>query len=69
MSMLPMTPFERIVKKNGIKRVSREALEEARDCIEEIAMDISEQAARISSHAGRKTVRKEDIEFVSGKKK
>lgn len=59
-----MTPFERIVKKNGIKRVSREALEEIREIIEEIALDISENAARISRHAGRKTVRKEDIEFV-----
>ncbi|MBI4895018.1 MAG: NFYB/HAP3 family transcription factor subunit [Candidatus Aenigmarchaeota archaeon] len=69
MSMLPMTPFERIVKKTGIKRVSREALEEMRDCIEEIAMDMSEQAARISNHAGRKTVREEDMLFVAGKKK
>lgn len=64
-----MTPFERIVKKTGIKRVSREALEEMRDCIEEIAMDMSEQAARISNHAGRKTVREEDMLFVAGKKK
>jgi len=62
-----MTPFERIIKKTGIKRVSREAMEEIRDCIEDMALDISEQASRLSKHAGRKTVRKDDIEFVAKK--
>ncbi|MBI5332065.1 MAG: NFYB/HAP3 family transcription factor subunit [Candidatus Aenigmarchaeota archaeon] len=66
MSILPMTPFERIVKKNQIKRVSREALEEAREYIEETALEISEQSVRLANHAGRKTVRKEDIDFVTG---
>ena len=62
---LPMTPFERIVKKNQIKRVSREALEEAREYIEETAIDMAEQAVRLAIHAGRKTVRKQDIEFIA----
>ncbi len=64
-----MTPFERIVKKAGIKRVSKEALEEIRECIEEISLDISEKAVRLSRHAGRKTVRKDDVEFITGKTK
>ncbi len=64
MSMLPMTPFERIIKKNQIKRVSREAMEECREILEEVALEVSEHAVRLSKHAGRKTVRKDDIEFA-----
>lgn len=64
-----MTPFEKIVKKAGAGRIAREALEEIRDLTTEHAEDISEQAVRISRHAGRKTVMKEDIEFVIGKLK
>lgn len=67
--MLPMTPFEKIVKKAGAGRISKEALEEIRDVVTERAENISEQAVRISRHAGRKTVMKEDIEFVIGKKR
>jgi histone H3/H4 len=64
-----MTPFEKIAKKAGAGRISKEALEEIRDIMTERAESISEQAVRISRHAGRKTVMKEDIEFVIGKKK
>ena len=60
-----MTPFERIIKKTGIKRVSREAMEEIRDCIEDMALDISEQASRLSKHAGRKTVKAKDVKLAS----
>ena len=61
---LPLLPFERISKKAGVKRLSREALEEMREIIEERATMISEEASRLAQHAGRKTVTKEDIEFV-----
>ncbi len=67
--MLPMTPFEKIVKKADAGRISKEALEEIREIVQERAEAISEQAVRISRHAGRKTVMKEDIEFVIGAKK
>ena len=66
--MLPLTPFERIAKKNNVKRISKDALEEARDIITEIANEISDNAVRISRHAGRKTVMKEDMEFVVRKR-
>ena len=67
--MLPLTPFEKIAKKAGVKRISKEALEEMRDIIEEIAVDIAEQAVRLSRHAGRRTVKKEDIEFIIKREK
>jgi len=63
--MLPTSPFERIAKKVGIKRISRDALEELRDTIEEIGMEMAEKAVKISRHAGRRTVKLEDIRFVA----
>ncbi len=66
--MLSLLVFERIAKKNGIKRISREALEEAREIIEEIGMDISEQSVKVSRFAGKKTVMENDVKFVVEKR-
>ena len=63
--MLPISPFERIAKKAGVKRISKDALEELRDTIEEIGLDTAEKAVKISRHAGRRTVKKEDIRFIT----
>jgi len=65
MTILPLLPFERIAKKHGIKRISREATEEARDIIEDIAVNIVERAVSLSKHANRRTVKEEDIKFVT----
>ena len=62
--MLPLLPFERIAKKAGVKRLSKEAAEEMREIINELGLDIAEKAVRISRHAGRKTIMKEDVRFV-----
>ena len=66
--MLPLTPFEKIVKQVGIKRISREALEEMREVIEEVATEIAEESSRLARHAGRKTIKSTDIQFVAGVK-
>ena len=62
--MLPLLPFERIAKKVGVKRLSKEAAEEIRETINELGLEISEKAVRISRHAGRNTVMKFDVRFV-----
>ena len=64
---LQILPFERIAKKVGVSRLSREGAEELREAVEEIATGIAEHATRVALHAGRKTVTREDIEFVTGK--
>ncbi|MBI4018546.1 MAG: histone family protein [Candidatus Aenigmarchaeota archaeon] len=64
---LPLYPFERIAKKAGARRVSREAAEELRDAVEEFGMDIAEKAVKISKHANRRTVMKGDVLFVARK--
>jgi histone H3/H4 len=62
--MLPLHPFEKIAKKAGVRRISRLALEELRDTIEELGLDIARQAVEISRHAQRRTVKKRDIKFI-----
>lgn len=66
--MLSLLSIERIAKKNGIKRISKEALEEARDAIEEIGFEIAEKAVKVSRFAGKKTVMEEDVKFVTERK-
>lgn len=66
--MLSLLAFERIAKKNGVKRISREALEEAREVVEEIGLETAEQAVKVSRFAGRKTLMQEDIKFVTEKR-
>ena len=62
--MLPLLPFERIAKKSGAKRISKQALEELRDIMDEIGTDIAEKAVKISRHANKRTVMAEDVRFV-----
>ncbi len=66
--MLSLLAFERIAKKNGIKRISKQALEEIREIIEEKGLEIAEQAVKISRFAGKKTVMESDVKFVAERK-
>ena len=62
--MLPLLPFERIAKKAGAARISKEALEELRDIMDEYALSIVEKSVKISRHANRRTVMASDVRFV-----
>jgi histone H3/H4 len=62
---LPILPFERIAKKANAGRISKEAIEELRDMADEIGLEIAEKAVKISRHAGRRTVMKSDITFIT----
>lgn len=62
--MLSLLAFERISKKAGVKRISKEAVEELRDVIEEAGTEIAEKAVRVSRHAGRRTIMAQDVKFV-----
>lgn len=66
--MISLLAIERIAKKNGIKRISKEALEEAREALEEIGFEFAEKAVKLSRFAGRKTLMKEDVKFVTEKR-
>lgn len=55
----------RIMKKSGAERVSDDAADELRKILEEVAERISRQAAELSTHAGRKTIKPDDIRLAS----
>lgn len=61
---LPLYAFEKIARKAGIKRISREAVEELRDVIEERGEEIARRATRLAVHANRLTILKRDIKLA-----
>ncbi len=61
---LPLAPLERIARKAGAERISAGAVEELRDAVEEIGFSIAKDVVKVSKHAGRKTIKPEDIRVV-----
>lgn len=64
-SELGLATMYRVIKKSGGERISDEAADELRKIIEDIAMKIARQAVDLSLHAGRKTIKAEDIRLAS----
>ncbi|MEM0444950.1 MAG: NFYB/HAP3 family transcription factor subunit [Nitrososphaerota archaeon] len=62
MSELSNAPMHRILRKAGATRVSEEAVEELRKILEDIGTRIAAQSIELAQHAGRRTVKREDIE-------
>lgn len=65
MVKLPLAPFEKILKDSGSNiRVSKEATKAFVELIEEIARETAVDATKFARHAGRKTVKAEDIRLA-----
>ena len=64
-SELGISAMYRILKKAGAERVSDESAEELRGIIEELANNIAKSAVDMASHAGRKTIKAEDIKLTA----
>jgi histone H3/H4 len=64
---LQLAPMHRIIKKAGAKRVSEDGAEELRKVLERVGIKISREAIDFAVHAGRKTVKSEDIEIATKK--
>ena len=64
-SELGLSAMYRILKKSGAERVSDESAIELRRVIEEIAETIAKNATDMSKHAGRKTIKAEDVKIAS----
>jgi histone H3/H4 len=64
-SELGLSAMYRILKKAGADRVSDESADELRRVLEEIASMIAKSAVEMSNHAGRKTIRGEDVKLAS----
>jgi len=64
-SELGLSAMYRILKKSGAQRVSDESATELRRVVEEIAEAIAKNAIDMANHAGRKTVKAEDVKLAS----
>ncbi len=62
--VLPLAPVERIVRKAGADRVSEGAGVELAKVLEDYGLEVSREAITLAKHAGRTTVKEEDIRLA-----
>ena len=63
-SELPLAPLERLLRKSGAKRVSKDAVEEFANVIADYAYALSGEAVALAKHAGRKTIVDADVRMA-----
>ena len=66
MAELPIAPVNRLMRNAGAERVSEDASQALVDVIEEYGEKVATKAVSLAKHAGRKTVKKEDIQEAVG---
>jgi histone H3/H4 len=64
---LSVAPMHRLCKKAGAERVSETAAKELAKALQEVGIKIAKEALSYSMHAGRKTIKAEDIEIAARK--
>ncbi len=64
MKLIPLAATERLLKEAGAERVADSAKLTLNRLIEKTATEITEEAKRFARHAGRKTIRGEDIKLA-----
>ena len=62
---LGLAAMYRFIKRSGAERVSDDAADELREVLEEVAAKIASQALDLSVHAGRKTIKSDDIRLAA----
>jgi histone H3/H4 len=64
---LAVAPMHRLCKLAGADRVSESAAKELAKALQDIGVKISKEALEYAMHAGRKTIKAEDIEIAARK--
>lgn len=65
MTTLPIAAITRIAKKNGAERVGSDAAIALTEKAEDYIANLAKEANRLAIHAGRKTIKEEDIELAA----
>ncbi|MBS7252194.1 MAG: histone family protein [Candidatus Bathyarchaeia archaeon] len=60
-----LAPIYRILKKAGATRAGEDALIELAKTLDQIGVEIGRHAVELSTHAGRKTIKAEDIRLAT----
>ena len=64
-SSLPLSAMRGLLRKAGASRVGDDAQRALRMCLEDYALVVGEKALRLARHAGRKTVRAQDVRLAA----
>jgi len=62
--MIAKASVDKLIRKAGAERVSEDASKALARILEEEAIDVAREAVALAEHAGRKTVKKEDVELA-----
>ena len=63
--LIPLAAMERILKLAGAERVSDKSKAALKEVLEDIAEEMAASAVKLAHHAGRKTVKAEDIKLAA----
>ena len=61
---LPLAAMEKLLKESGAERVSDKAKVALKNALEDIAHEIATKSIKLAVHAGRKTIKAEDIKLA-----
>mgnify|MGYP001566012925 CR=1 FL=1 len=61
---LPLAAMEKLLKQGGAERVSDKSKVALKNALEEMAHEIAVKSIKLAVHAGRKTVKSEDIKLA-----
>jgi len=62
--ILAKAPVDKMIRKAGAERVGEDAVIAMAEYLEDFGLSIAKEAAALARHAGRKTVRAEDISLA-----
>ena len=62
---ISLAAMERLLKKSGAERVSEDAKQALKEVLEDQAIELGKKATQFALHAGRKTVKANDIKLAS----
>ncbi|MCK4246976.1 MAG: NFYB/HAP3 family transcription factor subunit [Methanomicrobia archaeon] len=61
MAIIAKASVDKLIRKAGADRVSEDASKELAKILEQEGIDLAREAVALAEHAGRKTVKKEDV--------